>query len=69
VIGSGRVRTIARRILPRGARAYARGLLLVQAPKPPIDPGVAARLREVFEPEVRALQAVLDRDIPWAEYG
>jgi len=69
VIGSGRVRSIVRRVVPRTMRAYARSLLLVQTPKPPVDPDVAALLHEVFRPDVRALQALLDRKVPWPEYG
>ncbi len=65
MLGSGRLRTVARAAVPRPLRARMRGALLKEVEPPPIDPAARALLTEVFRPEVRRLAEVLGRTPPW----
>jgi Sulfotransferase domain len=63
----GWIRAPVRRIVPRPVRKriYKRALVLNARPtsRPPVDPGLRERLTREFEPEVRRLEALLDRDL------
>jgi hypothetical protein len=65
LLGSGRVRTISRAVLPRGTRARLRRTLLKRATPPPMDPVARALLVEAFGPQVPRLSELLDRPLPW----
>lgn len=65
MLGSGRLRTVARATVPRPLRARMRGALLKEASPPPMDPAARALLTEVFRPEVRRLAELLGRTPPW----
>ena len=65
ILGSGRLRTLARAAVPRGLRARARGALLKEVSPPPMDPEARASLIEVFSPEVARVAELLGRPTPW----
>jgi hypothetical protein len=68
VLGSGRVRDIARRLVPRRARAYGRELLLAPAEKPALDPAVRQRLQDLYRDDVERLSRLLGRPLPWPDF-
>ena len=59
LLGSGRVRRIARATVPRRLRARARGALLERSARPPMDPAARDLLSEVFAPDVERLGRLL----------
>jgi hypothetical protein len=65
ILGSGRLRTMARATVPRALRARARGAMLKEVSPPPMDPEARASLVEVFRPEVARVGEVLGRRAPW----
>jgi hypothetical protein len=65
ILGSGRLRTIARATVPRGMRARMRGALLKEATRPPMDAEARATLTRLFRPEVERLAELLGRAPPW----
>ncbi|MGH2964539.1 MAG: sulfotransferase [Solirubrobacterales bacterium] len=65
MLGSGRLRTLARATVPRALRARARGALLKEVSPPPMDPEARAMLVEVFRPEVDRVAELLGRQTPW----
>jgi hypothetical protein len=65
MLGSGRLRTLARATVPRPLRARMRGALLKEMSPPPMDPEARARLTELFRPEVRRLAELLGAAPPW----
>jgi len=65
MLGSGRLRTLARATMPRALRARARGALLKEVSPPPMDPEARAMLVEVFRPEVDRVGELLGRQPPW----
>jgi hypothetical protein len=66
LLGSGRVRRIARATVPRSVRSRLRGALLKEASPPPMDPAARALLTEVYGPESARLAELLGRPLPWA---
>ena len=65
LLGSGRVRRIARATVPRSVRSRLRGALLKEASPPPMDPAARALLTEVYRPESARLAELLGRPLPW----
>jgi hypothetical protein len=65
LLGSGRVRTLARATVPRRARSLLRGALLRRSARPAMAPAARGLLTEVFEPEIERLEALLSRSLPW----
>jgi Sulfotransferase family len=65
LLGSGRVRTLARAAIPRRVRGWLRAALLRQAPPPPMDPAARALLIEAYRPEIAPLAGLLGRAVPW----
>ena len=65
MLGSGRLRTLARATVPRALRARARGALLKEVSPPPMDPEARAMLVEVFRPEVDRVAELLGRQASW----
>lgn len=62
---SDRVKSAARAILPKGVRDWlGNEVLLEDRDKPPIDPDVAARLADIFEPQVATVEELLGEDRP-----
>lgn len=60
------VKQIAQTVLPEGVRDWlGNEVLLEQRPsKPPVPDDARSMLAEFFEPDVRKLEEVLDRDLP-----
>jgi hypothetical protein len=69
LLGSGRVRALARATVPRRARRALRGALLNRSARPPMDPAARSLLNEVFEPDVERLGKLLARSFPWEPGG
>jgi hypothetical protein len=65
LLGSGRMRTLARATVPRRARSAVRAALLRRSARPAMDPAARSLLNEVFEPEVERLGTLLGRSFPW----
>lgn len=65
ILGSGRLRRIARATVPRPLRARARGALLKEVSPTPMDPASRALLAEVFRPEVARLAELIGASPPW----
>jgi sulfotransferase family protein len=65
LLGSGRMRRLARATVPRRLRSRLRGALLEEATAPPMDPAAGTLLREIYRPEVARLAELLDRSPPW----
>jgi hypothetical protein len=65
LLGSGRVRRIARATVPRSLRSRLRGALLKEASPPPMDPAARALLTEIYRPEAGRLAELLGRPLPW----
>ena len=68
ILGSGMARDVARLVLPRSIRARGRDLLVAPAQKPPLDPDVRRRLRDVYRSDVDDLSQLLCRRPPWPEF-
>jgi Sulfotransferase family len=68
VLGSGRLRTIARATVPRSVRARMRGALLREMSPDPMDPATRESLVEIFRPEVERLAGLLGRTPPWGPW-
>jgi hypothetical protein len=66
ILGSGRLRTIARATVPRGMRARMRRALLREGDRPAMDAEARAMLTRLFRPEVDRLTELLGRDPPWS---
>lgn len=59
------VKRVAQAVLPEGVRDWlGNRLLLKDADKPPIPDEARQRLASFFEPDVRRLEELLDRDLP-----
>lgn len=69
ILGSGRMRRLARATVPRPLRARLRGTLLKEVSPTPMDPDTRALLTELFRPEVERLAELLGRTPPWALGG
>ena len=65
LLGSGRVRRLARATVPRPLRGRLRGALLEEAAPPPVDPAAGNLLREIYRPDVARLAELLGRPPPW----
>ena len=65
ILGSGRLRSLARAAVPRAWRARARALLLKEASPPPMDAEAHALLVDTFRPEVARVAELLGRQTPW----
>jgi hypothetical protein len=65
ILGSGRLRSLARAAVPRAWRARARALLLKEASPPPMDAEARALLVDTFRPEVARVAELLGRQTPW----
>ncbi len=65
ILGSGRMRRLARATVPRSLRARFRGALLKEVSPTPMDPAARTLLTELFRPEVRRLAEFLGRTPPW----
>ncbi len=57
-------RRIGRRVVPRRGRAFLYSLAL-SARKPGLDPGAARELWTYYRDDVRALEQLLGRQLPW----
>ena len=68
VLGSGRARDIARRLLPRAVRAHGRELLVAPAAKPALDPAIRRRLQCLYRDDAERLSRLLGRTLPWPEF-
>jgi hypothetical protein len=66
LLGSGRVRRLARATVPRPLRARLRGAMLKEVSPTPMDPEARSLLNELFRPEVERLGVVLGRTPPWS---
>ncbi len=63
IMRSPLIRSLARVAMPRSVRGYIRdNLLLKRGPKPPLDEEARRFLREIYEPDVRELEKLLDID-------
>ena len=69
LLGSGRVRTLARATVPRRVRQALRGALLKRSARPPMDTAARSLLNEVFQPDVERLGRLLSRSFPWEPGG
>ncbi len=69
ILGSGRMRRLARATVPRPLRARLRGTLLKEVSPTPMEPEARTLLTEVFRPEVERLTEVLGRTPPWSLGG
>ncbi len=70
LLGSGRVRTLARATVPRRARRAAARRPAQAVGPPPMDPAARASLDEVFRPEVERLGRAARRGrCPWEPGG
>jgi Sulfotransferase family len=65
ILGSGRLRTLARATVPRALRARGRGALLKEISPPPMDPKARALLVDLFRAEADRVAALLGRQTPW----
>jgi hypothetical protein len=65
LLGSGRVRRVARATVPRALRRRLRGALLKETTPPPMEAEARALLAEVFRPDVARLAERLGRPLPW----
>jgi hypothetical protein len=62
---SDTLKTIAQTLLPESVRDFlGNQVLLEEREKPPMDPEARRKLAEVFEPEVRQVEKLLDRELP-----
>jgi Sulfotransferase domain len=68
ILASGNLREVARRVLPRGVRAYGRQILVVPAPRPNLELDVGDRLRNVYQTDVASVARLLDRRLPWPDF-
>jgi Sulfotransferase family len=66
LLGSGKARTLARRLVPRRVRSRARRALLKPATRPPMDPEARALLVDLYRSDVERLADLLSRPLPWA---
>jgi Sulfotransferase family len=69
LLGSGALRSFARIVVPRPARAYGRKLLTTRAEKPQMAADVRQRLLAIYESDVRRLTEVTGRQPPWPAFG
>ena len=69
ILGSGTTRNVARRLLPRRARAYGRQLLVAPSAKPELEPQVRRRLGAVYRGDVERVAGLLGRRPPWADFS
>jgi hypothetical protein len=65
ILGSGRLRRLARATVPRALRARGRGALLKEVRPPPMDPEARELLVDVFRPEADRVAELLGRRTPW----
>lgn len=65
ILGSGRMRRLARATVPRPVRARLRTALLKEVSPAPMEPEARALLTELFRPEVRRVAELLGRAPPW----
>jgi hypothetical protein len=59
------LRRASRTVLPDAVRDRAWRALQRGSDKPPLDPALQARLEELYAPDRAALEALLDRKLPW----
>jgi hypothetical protein len=69
ILGSGRMRRLARATVPRPVRARLRGALLKEVSPTPMDPEARSLLNELFRPELERLARVLGTSPPWVLDG
>jgi hypothetical protein len=65
ILGSGRMRRLARATVPRPLRARLRGAMLKEVNPEPMEPEARALLTELFRPELGRVAELLDRAPPW----
>jgi hypothetical protein len=65
LLGSGRARTVARRLAPRRVRSRVRDALLVPAQKPPMAAEARELLSKLYRPDVERLAEIVRRRPPW----
>jgi sulfotransferase family protein len=64
------VRLAARSLLPSGIRGVlGEKLLYKKPPKPPMSDAVAAALADIYREDVKALEKILGRSLPWTLSG
>jgi hypothetical protein len=64
--GSPRLRSIGEHVVPKALHRHLERLLLRRNGVAPMDPDVRRLLEDFYEPEVRALERLLGRPVPWA---
>jgi Sulfotransferase domain len=69
LLASAPARRAARRFVPHALRAPIEDALLRTGSKPPLDPDLDRSLTAFFRPDVRELEAVLGRALPWARWS
>lgn len=69
LLGSASARRIARRLVPLALRARLETALLKTGPKPELDRDTDQRLTAFFQPDVRELEALLGRTLPWPRWS
>jgi hypothetical protein len=69
LLHSERTRRAARRVVPSRFRPRIEERLLAARPKPPLDAETNRRLTELFRDDVRDLQALLGRRLPWDRWA
>jgi Sulfotransferase family len=69
LLGSGRMRRLARATVPRALRARARAAMLKEVSPAPMVPEARELLADVFRPEVERLSGLLGRTPPWSLGG
>ncbi|HTM10498.1 MAG TPA: sulfotransferase [Verrucomicrobiae bacterium] len=70
IAASRGIRLTARSLLPSGIRGVLRRKLLYKkVPKPPLPHAVAAALADIYREDVKALEKILGRSLPWTLSG
>jgi Sulfotransferase family len=67
LLRSPAARRLARTVVPQQARGAVRGRLVRSAAKPPLDDEARRVLGETYRPDVRELERLLGRALPWLD--
>ena len=65
ILGSGELRSVGRRLLPLRARRAIYNLLVREDRKPEMDGATRDRLIDLYRPEARVCEELLQRELPW----
>jgi hypothetical protein len=65
LLASTRLRNAARAVVPERVRPRIEGLLVREAPVPPLPEEARQLLADVFQPDLERLQELLGRELPW----